>query len=561
MLQFPRRRFRPRLLPLVVLALTASSLGAAAASAQWSAAGRAPAPRGAASDPPPRRLKGFLDYHLTAAGSTGEGNSRIVVNEDYHVSITDLMLRRAQIKGDVASYRLLKGRWEGQSTAQWDQTQPAAGGGSCVLTQFRTSCGSGRFSTAVSRFRLAYDTAAQTYGSDFQTDKAKLKSHNYGCGVDQHQTDRVPFAGSLEGDVSITSDGETIFQVNNTRTFTNPNVPWLVYTVTTSGELKGTTDLEADPGGPYEAERGETVTLDASDSKGKIQSYKWTFQDPPANGPGAEALPVRADAVKQGKTVTVTVLKSIKITLEVSDGQNKASKATSIVVHPRKWKTKFKHVDDEGVYKVGPPRRRGWEGGINVCSVDQKADHIFHPAQSFGTWKNAGYTLERVNDPKGPFDEYYFVNDYTLEITRQALINRYITEASPLTILHIDGKDYNFHAGNRRLEKKFGLPPAVQPYLTAVRAHEKMHSTLMRGALRKVEPAREVEKEFGRDPSSVEFRVDKAIEAAWDEITTASKDYPDAPDMWAGSLAVPDPGDPRGYSFVSTAVLRPGPGD
>jgi hypothetical protein len=88
-----------------------------------------------------------------------------------------------------------------------------------------------------------------------------------------------------------------------------------------------------------------------------------------------------------------------------------------------------------------------------------------------------------------------------------------------------------------------------------------MHSTLMRGALRKVEPARDVEKEFGRDPGSVEFRVDKAIEAAWDEITTASKDYPDAPEMWSGSLAVPDSGDPRGYSFVTTAVLRPGPGD
>jgi hypothetical protein len=374
---------------LFLLAVVACSLAAVAASAQR--ARPAPAPLAPANDPPPRRLKGFLDYHLTASGSTGEGDSRIVVSEDYHVSVTDLMLRRAQIKGGVASYRLLKCRWEGQSTAQWDQTQPAAGGGSCVLTQHRTSTGSGRFNTSVARFRLAYDTAAQTYGADFQTDKAKLKSHNYGCGVDQRQTDRVPFAGSLEGAVSVTSDGETLFEVNTTRTFTNPGVPWLVYTVTTSGELKGTTDLEADPGGPYEAERGETVTLDASDSKGKIQSYRWTFQDPPASGARAAELPIRADAVKQGKTVTVTVLKSIKVTLEISDGQNKASKATSIVVHPRKWKTKFKHVDDEGVYKVGPPQPRGWEGGINVCSVDQKPDHIFHPAQSFGTWKNAGY--------------------------------------------------------------------------------------------------------------------------------------------------------------------------
>ncbi|KAI9005127.1 hypothetical protein DFJ74DRAFT_692920 [Hyaloraphidium curvatum] len=206
-------------------------------------------------------------------------------------------------------------------------------------------------------------------------------------------------------------------------------------------------NLKAHAGGPYSVERGAELKLDASKSKplGDIVEFEWTFE--PTDPPKPPDLgypprqPPRSDAKKTCKspTCTVVVLDNLTAKLKVTD--NKGCTATSdpvkITCRPRKFPaTPVEEVS--AVKHAELVMGSSTQFGRNTCSLDDgpvgrdEAEHYYHRDPAKHTWRDIGYSTDKVEDEKdgvGPYHGFYVVKEHKLRISRQLVVNRKITPA------------------------------------------------------------------------------------------------------------------------------------
>jgi hypothetical protein len=199
--------------------------------------------------------------------------------------------------------------------------------------------------------------------------------------------------------------------------------------------------LEALPSVAPTVVRGETLTLDGSQSTGDIKSYRWTFK--PVSG--STGPPPRSDAVKQGDVARVILLDSVDVILTVSDGQKTDSKTVHVKVEPRQnfWTEVTHHkLDEVGLWQEAPApeyypttktsnlRKATFR---NACEFDSSnmLDHVFHPYPGSGAPPMDYFTLVPLDDPGGPFDGYYYFKEWKAKIHRKTMISKWLVANGP----------------------------------------------------------------------------------------------------------------------------------
>ncbi len=304
--------------------------------------------------------------------------------------------------------------------------------------------------------------------------------------------------------------------------------------------------LKADAGGPYTVERGQPVALDGSASTGLIKQYSWTFS--PAGDCPEDLSP---GASKTGVRSSVVPLCSMTATLTVTDGAEEDSAEVPITVTPRDWHTPLRHVSEEVELEgAEPPLILGgilirYVGAINTCALDasQGEDfHLFHPPEADGSWEGGGYTLRQVQDPEGPFDTWWYVDDYRVEIMRVTAINPYLL---PGDLVPLAGAEPFYEANVKR-------GADVAGYLQAVRDHEYEHSMLRKEALASLDPAEKVEKRSAAERDRLKQELDKLIREAEKEICIRGADP--LAISWSGELWFPE-NDTGLYQRTATVVV------
>jgi hypothetical protein len=229
------------------------------------------------------------------------------------------------------------------------------------------------------------------------------------------------------------------------------------------------------------AQRGSKATLDASRSKGRIKTFKWTLKPVGSSG----APPVTFETTE--RKVDLVLLEDVRVDLEVSDGKKKSSTSGTAKVIARRWTTKFEQVRNDGTLDgerlVSPEAVPGAQNhfGQDACAFEGRdSAHGMH-ATHRDTWKNdasAGYTVVPVNDPKRPFDGYWYVKTQSLIVRRRALFNPDLIKGSDL------------FAQNAAK----GTSDAFARLVAASRDHEYLHGELMRRELLRDDPAKRIEK-------------------------------------------------------------------
>lgn len=322
-------------------------------------------------------------------------------------------------------------------------------------------------------------------------------------------------------------------------------------------------EVEAEPGGPYTVVRGERLELDGSRSKGNIVKYEWTFA--PKGCP--QGLSGDTKSRKEGVEASVVLLCDTDATLTVSDGRSQDSKTVAVAVKPRDWETPFTHSSVEGKLPPGGSRLplvsigrdRPLQGGENVCALEPynetEPTHVLHPKANSGSWENEGYVLQPVNDPKGPFDGWWYISDYKLKVERQALINPYLVPGgSP----PLSGAE-RFYDANKRLGTD------VDGYLGGIRGHEGLdnakgvlgHSGRMKKALATHDPGRKVEEKFRKGRDELKKMVDEEIQKAERALCDQAKDPLDL--IWRGKLGFAED-DTGKYRILAGELVVGGPG-
>jgi hypothetical protein len=263
--------------------------------------------------------------------------------------------------------------------------------------------------------------------------------------------------------------------------------------------------VSANPGGPYEVERGGKAELDGSKSKGRCLKYTWTFAAAPtdsADSPGhgapyspeaAAVFPLvdklacpegtsgNSGASKRGARAPTNFLCSLKVTLTVTDGSNTDSKDVVVKVKPRGpsgWQTSIDQNQTESVIPASRLVTNYLHFGDNTCALGDTGGHALHAG---GSWQGEGYSLTSIKDPRGPFDEWWYVADSKLRIKRAVQINQDLTPNSELHKLNI-ARGY----------------PDIDTMRTCVLEHERLHGKLIFEKMQKIvqqddDPARMIE--------------------------------------------------------------------
>lgn len=366
------------------------------------------------------------------------------------------------------------------------------------------------------------------------------------------EDDARPFmpARYREGEVSYSPEaGVIVGGFTHPEEFPRHPKPMVVTTTANWNLSFDLPPLEADAGGAKSVNRGETVTLDGSGSKGRIVSYTWTFEDP-------RDCPRRTDVSRsemRGATVEVTALCSFTARLSITDVADDDTDTAAVTVRPREWKTPFEHVGDEGILdpSVRPIYDKNYpsiyNGGANACSVDGQTtedSHIFHPPAKDGSWEGDGYTLRLVDDGGGPFDGFWYPEEYTLRVTRQSLLNEFIVK---------DGTQMWRGLGNMYDKNKAAGKP-IEAYLAAVRDHEKRHSRRFKAWLEGNDPAAELEEMARQDRDELKSELDEKLREAESAICHAGKDP--LPVSWKGDLWF---GHPNGVAWELGGTVVGGP--
>jgi hypothetical protein len=248
------------------------------------------------------------------------------------------------------------------------------------------------------------------------------------------------------------------------------------------------------------AQRGMKAMLDASRSKGRIKTLKWTLQ--PIGSSGAPSVTFETSERK----VEVVLLEDVQVNLEVSDGKKKSLSAGTAKVIPRRWTTRFQQDRNEGTLdgeqlvspEVVPLAQNHF--GQDACAFEGRdSAHGLH-ATHRGTWKDdasAGYTALPVNDPGRPFDGYWYVGNQALIVRRRALFNPDLITGSALFAQNAS----------------HGTSGAFARLVAASRDHEYMHSELMRREILKDDPAKRIEKLVKRSEDDLATFADMEIRA------------------------------------------------
>lgn len=278
--------------------------------------------------------------------------------------------------------------------------------------------------------------------------------------------------------------------------------------------------LEANAGGPYAVERGESLTLDGSRSKPRksITSYRWRFSEADcprvklgADGTKTESVTPRAGAEKNGTTPSVKALCSITATLTVSDGTSTDTDRARIRVTKRGWKQiRFTHAAKPTPFDgnlFGFTTCLACEFGKNVCERDGD-DAWIHPGPPASTIERGGVELARVQDPHGPFDGMAYVRGHKLEISRVALINRHLYPGTELY----------------RINAKAGRASDVDALRRSVADHERFHSELAMQALPANDPTYALEALVSENTDVLKAYVTARLSATDQALEAASRD-------------------------------------
>lgn len=262
-------------------------------------------------------------------------------------------------------------------------------------------------------------------------------------------------------------------------------------------------ELRADPGGPYTVERTGQVTLDGSNSTGRIKSYRWTFER--ANG----GCPAK-NSHRNGRRTTIVALCALRATLTVSDGRRRSKPArTTVTVTPRK-------LHPISFARRAPRRLKKSNGGLavddhNAClgckwgrvvctrdglRGDQRSGHTIHG----GLIGHPGFAVASVHDPGGPFDGRWYVKDHTLAIDRTPLVNERLYPGDDV---------YNYNTNARH-------PGDVDRVRRSVEAHEGLHIDVLKEDLERLtasrrDPVRRLEAAVGKTRSELMGHVSGKI--------------------------------------------------
>jgi len=299
--------------------------------------------------------------------------------------------------------------------------------------------------------------------------------------------------------------------------------------------------LRAVPGGPYTTERGTPLQLDGSKSTGSITRYTWTFSP----GTGCPAGLSLDSAELTGSQPTATFLCPVTAKLTVTDGKSEDSASVPVNVAARDWQTPFS-MSAEGI-DTGPmatppwfnsPGYAGYEGGANVCGLCKGTadeDSNLHPPAKGGSWEpSGGYELTLVTGPGGPFDKYWYVSDYAMEMNRMIVINPYILPPES------GGKELPYGMGSF-YQKNTDSGYDVAGYLAGARQHEQDHADRMKAALAAKDPAKTIEPLINMDKDAIRNKADTTIREAEKDICIKSSDASQPPMRvtWTGRMVFP----------------------
>lgn len=268
--------------------------------------------------------------------------------------------------------------------------------------------------------------------------------------------------------------------------------------------LKREPPLVAKVGGPYSVPRGEKVTLDGSQSRGEIDEYIWKIS------PGQDCTnsdvpgewPVAGKTVeKKGKTVTFVALCTVDVRLTVRGRAGEDSDHGKAKVTPRAWK-----IQNEGSSAEVVDFGETGTGGSNQCAHEPAgvvSGHYLHRTQA-----DPGYTVKRVEDPEGPFDQELYLDAPNVRFKRREAINvAYVAPAG--SVYAATGAPFN-----AQLEAQ-------------IRAHEKAHSDLLLGWLAahrgRRDPMIRVEKLAGKDEQQLRDNAEAILSEAESELCRATQ--------------------------------------
>lgn len=242
------------------------------------------------------------------------------------------------------------------------------------------------------------------------------------------------------------------------------------------------------------AQRGSKATLDASRSKGRIKSFKWTLK--PLGSSGAPPLTFETSERK----VDLVLLEHVQVELEVSDGKRKSSTSGNAKVIPRQWKTTFIQEPKDGILEGQKLVIRESMFGQHACAFEgENAGHGLHATHP-GRWKDdasAGYLVSGIDDPGRPFDGYWYVTKQSLIVRRQALFNPDLMKGSVLF----------------QVNKDSGSAEPFARLVAASHDHEYLHGELMRRELLRDDPAKRIEKLVQRSEDELATSAETEIRA------------------------------------------------
>jgi hypothetical protein len=374
--------------------------------------------------------------------------------------------------------------------------------------------------------------------------------------IERLSRDRVVF--TIDG-ADTASESNPIFEGGLTFGFAESSEASWSWTI----ELRRVGALTADAGGPYNVVRGKRLRLDGSRSspRERIDSYRWTFQrvardndpGPPVNPSSAGWRRTRAaqdggcktqQGDKRGKTPKVQPLCTIKATLTVRDGGQTDSDTTKITVEPRDWQTPVADSQPEHYTRWRQPQHGTPDGstfGLNVpgCGGGARStrDSYFCPLPDGESWFGDGYTLDVVDDPKGPHDgDWYIKARPKFEIRRRQLVNAYMYPGAGVPAGSSAPKE--FYAANRDA----GFP--IDDFIRYVENHEGPGQGIprsghtqaiveaIRGAPDRNDPQRVIEGVVEKNERAAREEADKRLRGAGKRVCLNTRDPLAGP--WTG---------------------------
>ncbi|HET7706638.1 MAG TPA: hypothetical protein VFM36_11160 [Thermoanaerobaculia bacterium] len=288
---------------------------------------------------------------------------------------------------------------------------------------------------------------------------------------------------------------------------------------------------------PHRAQRAEPFTFNSSGSKGGITSRRWTLTP---LCPSSGAKPFTAE----GAAVQARLLCSTRATLTVSDGLKEDTSTAVIEIEPRPFKTRFDHdFGAEGfLEKPAAPTAHHNSATNNFEVTFVAAENVpahpglgpqeyLYPPDEGGGWSANGFEEDRIAE--GPFAGVWYVTDYSLEVKRKTLMNRYLLPGVAA------GSFGSFY------DRNVNQGHDVDAYLDAIRAHEGFrygqgtlgHSGLIAKSLRENDPARKLEAMVAADRDTLVTAANEELRATNRRLCEETADP--LPVIWSGNLIFP----------------------